>query len=154
MKKLFLLIVISLVTLTGCKQENIEGNLSDIMDKLYEGIDEENLPMLERIDLTNENVERYLFTDDIEFTEGIVSEPPMTSIPHSVVLVRLKDASDASEAVEEIKENVNPRKWICVEAKNVHVLSKGDLVLLVMADTEADDLGIADSIKENFEKLK
>ena len=71
------------------------------------------------------------------------------SIPHSVVLIRLKDASKAKEVVEEIKANVNPSKWICVTAKNVEVLSKGDLVVLIMSN---DDL--APRIKANFENLK
>ena len=70
------------------------------------------------------------------------------SIAHSVVLIRLEDAKDATKAVEDIKKNADPRKWICVEAENVYVLSKGDLVVLIMSNE------LAPKIKENFENLK
>ena len=68
--------------------------------------------------------------------------------PHSIVLIRLEDAKDAEQAVKDIEENADPRKWICVEAENVYVLSKGDLVVLIMSND------IAPKIKENFENLK
>ena len=48
---------------------------------------------------------------------------------------------------KEIKEKANPRKWICVEAENTYVVSKGDLVVLIMSNE------LAPKIKENFEKL-
>ncbi len=154
MKKIILIIGMCLLFLTGCTEKNIDGSLEDIMTSLYKGIDEEKLPALERTKLTKENIENSLFISDIDFSEGLISEPLISSIPHSVVLVRLKNSKDSKKVVEEIKENVNPRKWICVEAKNVYVLNKGDLVLLIMADTEANDSGIANAIKENFENLK
>ena len=65
-----------------------------------------------------------------------------------VVLIRLKDASKAKEVVEEIKANATPSKWICVTAENTEVLSKGDLVVLIMAND------LAPKIKANFENLK
>ena len=40
------------------------------------------------------------------------------------------------------------KKWICVEAENTYVLSKGDLVVLIMSND------LAPKIKENFENLK
>ena len=49
--------------------------------------------------------------------------------------------------IKEIKEKANPRKWICVEAENTYVVSKGDLVVLIMSNE------LAPKIKENFEKL-
>ena len=42
----------------------------------------------------------------------------------------------------------SPRKWVCVEAEHTYVLSKGDLVVLIMSNEHAD------KIKENFENLK
>ena len=54
-----------------------------------------------------------------------------------------------------IKESVDPRKWICVEASNVIVKSKGDLVILIMADTEMTSAGeaIAPKLEANFDNL-
>ena len=79
----------------------------------------------------------------------------MSSQPHSVVLVRLNDAKDAADAVAQIKEKVNPRKWICVEASNVVVKSKGDLVILIMSDAEGvpTEQHLAPVLEANFNNL-
>ncbi len=128
---------------------NIDGTLEEIMDKLYVGIPEEERPMmLENKKVTKEEIQNYVGTSDIDFKEALVSEPGINVIPHSVVLLRLNDEKDASNVVTKIKENVNPRKWICVEAENVIVKSKGDLVVLIMAND------LAKTIDANFEGLK
>ena len=74
----------------------------------------------------------------------------MSSIAHSVVLIRLDDTSNINSIKEEIKEKVNPKKWICVEVEeeNVMVESKGNLILLVM------DNEYASLIKDNFLALE
>ncbi len=128
---------------------NIEGSLEEIMDKLYVGIpDEERPTMLESREVTKEDIANYVGTSDIDFKEALVSEPGINVIPHSVVLLRLNDAKDASDVVAKIKENANPRKWICVEAENTIVKSKGDLVILIMSNE------LAETIDTNFEGLK
>lgn len=134
--------------LTGCGNKNIEGTLPEIMERLYEGIDENDMPMMtENIELTDENFENYAFVD-VKYKEAIASESMTGSTPHSVVLIRLENASDAEKIVKEIEEKANPRKWICVEAEHTYVLSKGDLVVLIMSNE------LAPKIKENFENLK
>lgn len=143
------------LTLVGCgkKEEkatdtNIEGTLPEIMEKLYAGISEEELPMMtENVELNSENFQYYAFAD-IKYKEAIASESMTGSTPHSVVLIRLENKNDAASAVEEIKKNADPRKWICVEAENTFVLSKGDLVVLIMSNE------LAPKIQENFENLK
>lgn len=145
------LLMLSLV-LAGCgttkeESKNIEGSLTDIMAKLYDGIGEDEMPMmLDNVTLNQEIFEYYAFAD-IKYKEAIASESMTGSIPHSVVLIRLEDANDADAAVKDIKEKADPRKWICVEAENVEVLSKGDLVVLIMSNE------LASTIKANFEKL-
>ncbi len=116
-------------------EKNVEGTLEEIMAKVYAGISEENLPMmLGNIPVDSENVEGFLGTTEVNYKEAVASESMVGSIAHSVVLVRMNDAKEAKAAVETIKANVNPRKWICVEASNVAVKSKGDLVILIMSN--------------------
>ena len=124
--------VVAVVFLKPKTEANVEGTLEEIMAKLYEGISPENLPMLGQMPVDSESVEYYLGTTEVSFKEALVSEPMIGSIPHSVVLVRLNDAKDADAAVAKIKESANPRKWICVQASNVVVESKGDLVVLIL----------------------
>lgn len=157
MKKKLLTIVLCFIAIfmvTGCgsKNANIEGNLKDLMDKVYEGFKEEDLPMaLQTNELTEENIEYFIGTKDIKWKEAVVSESMTGSIAHSIVLIRMADdatSKDIEDAKKEIKEKADPRKWICVEAEKVYVESKGNLIILIMSDEKAD------TFKTNFEKLK
>lgn len=134
--------------LTGCGEKNIEGTLPEIMEKLYEGISEEEMPMMvDNIELNDENFKYYAFAD-VDYKEAIASEAMTGATPHSVVLIRLNDSKTSKQVVEDIEKNADPRKWICVEAENTYVLSKGDLVVLIMSND------LAPKIKQNFENLK
>lgn len=129
--------------------ENVEGTLEEIMERLYADIPEENLPMaLENIVVESENVESFLGTADINYKEILANESMVGSIAHSVVLIRLQDGNDAQNVVEKIKTSVNPRKWICIEASNVIVKSKGDLVVLIMSNED-----LAPRLEANFNNL-
>jgi len=147
--------VVAVVFLKPKAEANVEGTLEEIMAKVYAGIPAENLPMLGQVPVDAESTEYYLGTSEVSFKEALVSEPMIGSIPHSVVLVRLNDAKDADAAVAKIKESANPRKWICVEASNVVVESKGDLVILIMSDTEVTPATehLAPKLEANFNNL-
>ena len=147
--------VVAVFFLGGKTEKNVEGTLTELMAKVYAGIPEENLPMLMDIPVDAESVEGFLGTTEVSFKEAVAKEPMISSVPHSVVLVRLNDAKDADTAVEKIKASVNPRKWICVEASNVIVKSKGDLVILIMADTEmtSAEEAIAPKLEAYFDNL-
>ena len=158
MKKILIPVIIIIAVLLGAAvgvllmpkaEKNIEGTLEEIMTKVYAGIPQEELPMmLTNMEVTSDTLEYYVGTSDIDYKEALVSESGVGSIAHSVVLVRLNDASKAEDAVAKIKENADPRKWICVEASNVIVKSKGDLVILIMSNE------LAPKLDANFEGLK
>ena len=151
MKKILFMLValISIISLTGCGEKNVEGSLEEIMDKVYASIPEDERPMmLMNTEVTKENVEMYLGTKDIEYEEALASESGVGSIAHSVVLVRVKDNADVEAIKEKIEKNVNPRKWICVEAEEVEVESKGNLIILIMSSKTN-----AEKIETEFDKL-
>lgn len=130
-------------------EKNVEGTLEDIMAKLYAGIGEDELPMmLGNIEVTKEDIQYYIGTNEVSYKEALVSESGVGSIAHSVVLLRLNDAADAENVVSKVKESADPRKWLCVEAENVIVKSKGDLVVLIMSNE------LAPKLEENFDGLK
>ena len=141
-------LVVSLL-LVGCgKDNNVSGSLTEIMDKLYTGIKDEEKPMmLTNIELNEENFESFAFVKDLKYKEALASESGIGSIAHSVVLIRLENASDSATVIEDINANVNPRKWLCVEAENVIVKAKGDLVMLIMSNE------LASRIEDNFNNL-
>lgn len=142
-------LVLSLgLILVGCgkeeaKDKNIEGSLSDIMTKVYAELPEDKRPMgLTNMEVNAENIEGFLGTSDIEYEEALASESMVGSIAHSVVLVRVAKDADVEETKKFIKENVNPRKWICVgvEEDQVIVKNKGNLIILIMAAENSDKL--------------
>lgn len=115
-------------------------SLEGIMNSIYAGVDNQ-FPSTSITGITADNVEYYLGLKSIDgIEEAIASEPLISAIAHSVCLVRVKDGTDVSKMMEDIKANVNPYKWICVgvEPEQVIVKNQGNLILLVMDSTAAD----------------
>ena len=130
-------------------EKNVEGTLEEIMTKLYAGISQDELPMmLGNIEVASEDIQYYIGTNEVSYKEALVSESGVGSIAHSVVLLRLNDVADAENVVSKVKESADPRKWLCVEAENVIVKSKGDLVVLIMSNE------LAPKLEKNFDGLK
>lgn len=157
MKKLFSLLctLVFCFLLTGCgsSEKNIEGSLNDIMDKLYEGIEIENDEepiLIDRTELTSENIEDYTSTNNIKYKEALASENAMGASKnlHIVVLIRLEDVKEVDKVVEDLKKNNTTDDWVCGAPQHIYVLSKGDLVVLIMGND------LAPKIKENFENLR
>ena len=145
MKKVLslLLVFIGILFLSGCgkTEKNVEGSLSNLMTKVYDGAGVSHEDM-ETVELNSENTPFYLGDVSFSFKEGLASEPIMSSVAHSVVLIRLNSASDAEKAKKEIKEKVDPNKWVCVsvDEENVYVESIGDLVILAMDNQNGEKL--------------
>lgn len=98
--------------------------------------------------LSSDLYSSYLFIDYIEGSEAMTSDAMVGSIAHSLVVLKLPEGSDASATAELIRANADPRKWICVEAEKVAVVSSGRYVMLVMSDTAT-----VDAIVANFNYL-
>lgn len=154
MKKINLLIALlfTVLLLVGCgsKEKNVEGTLDEILTKLYADFKDDEMPMLDKInvleraeEMTDEEysdrLKYYIGSDKLQVKEALASEPMMTSVAYSVVLLRMDEKADIEQAKTEIKENIDPRKWMCVEVpkEDVIVKSKGDLIILIMVADEA-----------------
>ena len=123
MKKISLLIALFFATLllVGCgeqKEKNIEGTLDEILTKLYADFKEDEMPMLDKINFLekmegatdeehSDRIKYYIGSDKIEAKEVLASEPMMSSIAYSVVLVRMEEKADIEKAKTEINNNVN-----------------------------------------------
>lgn len=154
LKKLFLFAIMltACLTLTACGEKNVEGTLEEIMTSIYDDIPEDERPMmLTNVEINEENIEYYLGTKDIQYESALASEPGIGSIAHSVVLVRVKENADIENIKTKIKENVDPRKWICVgvEEDDIIVENKGDLIILIMVEDETT----RNKLEEGFNDL-
>ena len=68
-------------------------------------------------------------------TEAAVFGPMMGSMAFSMVMVRVAEGADVKTVAEGMKTGIDPRKWICVEADDLQVVSYGDVVMLIMVDS-------------------
>ena len=85
--------------------------------------------------------------------EALASESMMGSQAYSLVLARVKDASKMNEVANAMKDGIDQRKWICVEADNLRVVGAGDVVMLIMVSTELSDTITIDQIVDSFTTL-
>ncbi len=147
---------------------SLPEDLNDIMDKVYEGVNEEQLPMMvdgdtlaemypdsqEKGDryrrVTEETSELDLGVARSAYKEALISESMMAS-PYEVAVIRAESAEAASKLAEDVKANIDPRKWICVEADQITVETIDDVVLLVMVGADFHELG--DTLVSNFKAL-
>ena len=118
------------------EESDAEGELFALADKLYEGIDPENMPMVGTMELTEENFEYSAFVPYKSSYLAVESMPMMGSQPHSVVIVKTDSEEDAAILADEMLANANPRKWICVQARSVKSAAKGNYAILVMTSVE------------------
>ncbi len=105
------------------------------IQSLYEGIPTDQIPgYFVMAQLTPDLFETDVFVPYVEGMEAVRCEPGMMAQAHSVVMLTVPEGTDVESLCNDIKANANPRKWICVEAEMVEVVSSGNTILLVMAD--------------------
>ena len=78
----------------------------------------------------------------------MASESSVGSIAHSVVLIRVKKGANVEAIKEKLESSINPRKWICVEAEEVEIESKGNLIIVIMSNETTTE-----KIETEFDKL-
>lgn len=128
---------------TACgsgKEERLEGSLNDIMSGIYENADlsddfRQGLENFETYELTDDMETAVLGTDDIEYTEGIVSMPMMSSIAYQCVLLRV-DEDRVDTVKQQLKDSADLDKWVCVSAETMLIESRGDVIFYVMAEND------------------
>lgn len=121
----------------------VEGTLEELLNKIVEKQPVEFMGGTLPIDLTDTSedgkwvVKNYTGLDSADsITEAAFFEPMMGSIPYSMVAVRVADGADIKAVAEGMKNGIDQRKWICVEADDLQVVSYGDVVLLIMVGSD------------------
>lgn len=161
MKKFMTLFLCAVMVLTlaacgnsGSNGGNKEGDTMDLtamVDKLYEGISADNMPMVMTQEVPAEAFEGVFFIPAVEGATGVMSEPMMSSVAWSVCLLRVADGTDVEATRAAIEANVNPAKWLCVEATSVDVIANGNTILLAM--TGEGNEATHKTIVDNFNAL-
>lgn len=83
--------------------------------------------------------------------EAVRSETMMGSQAYSLVVVKVDDAANAQTIADAMYDNIDQRKWVCVEAGDKMVATYGDIVMLMMVDVEYAEMVTAQSIVDAFQ---
>lgn len=164
MKKLMALLLVMTMALTmgACrgrkKTAALEGTMEETVNKIMQENPVEFMGGVTPLNLEDTSEEgkwalkNYTGLDSAEkLTDAAVYEPMTGSQAFSLVLVRVADAADAKTVAQQMKDNINPAKWICVTADEVMAAGYGDTVLFIMLDS---DMGkTAQSYVDAFQKI-
>ena len=115
------------------------GDIKKMLETIYKNLADE-LPELttEEINLKESELVESLTglksTDDINTL--VVSEPVMGSQALEVAVIKTKEKTDNEAMMQNIKDNVNMSRWICVSAEKLYIVNSGDVIFMVMADND------------------
>lgn len=151
------LLVCALAACGGTKTETpaaYEGAIAELVTKLYDTYSVGELPVFTEgmpVDLADADaVKAYTGLDSADgLAEVVFSETMMGAQAYSLVIAKLSDTAKTEELKKAMFEGINTRKWICVEADQLRVVSSADLIMLVMCDTQLGE-GHADGLVEAF----
>lgn len=132
----------SLCAACGTQEETdtLTGNLSDMMDTLYETADlsedfRAGMDSFETYELTEDLDLSILGTEEIDYLEGVVSIPMIMPNAYQCVLLRVNE-DDVETVKQQLKDNADLNKWICVSAETMLIESRDNVIFFVMGDQD------------------
>lgn len=164
MKKKLWLVLLALAALSlfaGCAgsadgmAQGPEGSLEEILEQIYEkkntGLELETVT----VDLSDADmVKRYTGLDSADLiSEAVASEPMINAQAYSMVLVRVANEKDTASVAAAMKEGIDQRKWICVEADDLRVAADGDVIMLFMVTSDLSDTVTAQDMVDAFREI-
>ena len=141
-----------MILMAGCSSAKpAPENVDDVMDGIYEGFKEDELPMmLELFPIDEENEEWFLGTNEIDYKEALACESGVGSVPHSVVVIEAKKAEDVETIKNQLRDSMNGHKWVCVgvQDKDIVIESQGNYIVMIL-----DGFDLAPALLDNFNDL-
>ena len=155
MKKILsvILVLAMVLSMAACGKKNqqtetaaqsVAGTMEELLNKTIEQRPVEFMGGVIPVDLTDSSedglwaLKNYTGLDSAEkISEAAAFEPMMGSLAFSMVMVRLAEGADAKTVAEAMKSGIDTRKWICVEANDLKVAGFGDVVMLIMVNSDS-----------------
>ena len=140
----------------GNKGNGNKGNVETPIDvnDIINTINKNNknvLPELETLKVDIKNIDEVTSYTGLKTNDGIesivVSEPLITSQAYSVAIVKVKDNADVEKIKQEMLDNIDMRRWICVSAEQLYITNSGNVIFSVMADKD-----VAKAVYNYFKK--
>lgn len=125
--------------------------VSSFMDEVYEGVAQDLLPSAietNELDINDADLlEYHTGLTNLMGIEGVyLSESMMSSTAYSAVYIRTNDEGEANAIRQQLMDNINPAKWVCVSAEKEVGAVFGNDVFFVM--------GAADTVDEVYKKAE
>ena len=136
----------------GLKLETAD-DMKIFLDAVYKKV-EDKLPSLdtEIIDISDESqVTSFTGLESNEDIEAlIVSMPLMNAQAYEVVMVKVKDGANIESMKQEMLNDIDMSKWICVSAEKLYITNFGNVIFMVMSNEEWAEI-VYNSFKEQVE---
>ena len=144
-------IIIILVSSGGNKGGgNTPKNINNIINTINKN-NKDILPKLETMKVDIKNIDEVTSYTGLKTNDGIesivVSVPLITSQAYSVDIVKVKDNADVEKIKQEMLDNIDMSRWICVSAEQLYITNSGNLIFSVMADKD-----VAKAVYNDFKK--
>lgn len=153
---LILLAVITfgvIILVSGKENTSSLETTKDII-KMINSINKDNknvLPELETMKIDVKNIDEVTsytgLTSNDNIESIVVSVPMMTAQAYSVAVVKVKDNADVEKIKQEMLDNIDMRRWICVSAEQLYITNSGNVIFSVMTDKD-----IAKAVYDDFKK--
>ena len=125
-------------------------DINDIINTINKN-NKDVLPELETMKIDVKNIEEVTSYTGLKTNDGIesivVSVPLITAQAYSVAVVKVKDNADVEKIKQEMLDNIDMRRWICVSAEQLYITNSGNVIFSVMADKD-----IAKAVYNDFKK--
>lgn len=153
---LILLAVISFIIFIMVSGSSDKGSFNTTKDikNLINTINKDNkdvLPELETMKINVKNIDEVTSYTGLKTNDGIesitVSVPVMTAQAYQVAIVKVKDNVDVEKIKQEMLDNIDMRRWICVSAEQLYITNSVNVIFSVMADKD-----IAKAVYNDFKK--
>ena len=145
MKKMIALVLVLVMALSlaacgnkAADKTPLAGTMEENTLKVMEIAPVEFMGGIIPVDLSDADATWYFtgLSDASKITDVAVYESMMGAQAFSLVMARTAEGVEPKEVAQEMKDNIDPRKWVCVGADEVMAAGYGDTVMFIMVDSQ------------------
>ncbi len=110
-----------------------------MLDTIYSS-EKVELPSLETVVVDKTDLEQVTTFTGLKSNENVeelvVSVPLMNAQAYSLAVVKVNDKANIEQMKQEMLDNIDMRRWICVSAEMLYITNYENIIFLVMSSEE------------------
>ena len=149
---LIIAIVIGVVVFNNQKNNKVESSdnskletvsqMKKMINAIYSKLGDQ-LPSLETSTISSSDINQVKTYTGLQSPDNIekivVSEPLMSAQAYLLATVKVKDGADIEKMKQEMLNNLDMRKWICVSAEKLYITNHENTIFMIMSSAEWAD---------------